>query len=142
MRFTEAEMTAAVEAVARQLYAATRPPWRRGGVDAAWREMKPMDKYRRKAAAGEMVLPALVELPERPTVGARPEFTAAEYEEAATTGTRDLLERRSPGSWASMPERRRRRLVRTTALLTRVGVRAMPVRQDPDALVVPDTPAG
>ncbi len=137
-------MTAAVDAVARQLHAATRP-WaalRKGGVEAAWREMKPMGKYHRKAAAGEMVLPALVALPERPTVGARPDFTAAEYEEAARSGTRDLLERRSPGSWDAMPERRRTRLVRTTAALTRVGVHAMPVRQDPDALVVPDTPAG
>jgi hypothetical protein len=139
MRFTEAEMTAAVEAVARQLYVATRPPWRRAGAGAAWRGLKPMERYRRKAAAGEMVLPALLALPDRPTVGSRPEFTAAEYEEAAAAGTRELLERRSPGSWDALPERRRRRLVRTTAALTRAGALAMPVRQDPDALVVPDS---
>lgn len=131
-------MTAAVEAVARTMFAATRPPWRRRDVEAAWQRMAPMDKYQRKAAAGDMVLPSLTALPERPTVGARPEFSDEEYDEAARSATRDLLERRSPGSWDRASRGRRQRLVRATAALTRVGVHAMPVRQDPDALVVPD----
>jgi hypothetical protein len=138
MRFTERELTAAVEGVARRLFAATRPPWRRSGVDAAWAALAPIDKYNRKAAVGVMVLPALQALPERPTVGARPEFSDDEYDEAAGAASRALLEHRSPGAWDKMPTRRRSRVVRTTAALTRTAVQAMPVRQDPDDLVVPD----
>jgi hypothetical protein len=138
MKFTEREMTVAVDAVGRHLFAATRPPWRRGGADAAWEELAPMEKYRRRSFAGETVLPALVALPERPTVGARPEFSDEEYDEAAEEASRSLLESRKPGAWDAMSERRRKVLVRTTAVLTRHAVAAMPIRQDPDALVVPD----
>lgn len=138
MRFTEREMTVAVDTVARQMFAATRPPWRRGDVDAAWEELRPIDRYQRKKAVGETVLPALDALPERPTVGAHPEFSDEEYTEAATAGGRALLEQRSPGAWDRMPERRRRRLVRAAAALTRTAIRAMPVRRDPDDATVPD----
>ena len=138
MRFTEREMTAAVDAVARRLFSATRPPWRRGGVDAAWEALAPIEKYNRRSAVGEMVLPVLQALPERPTVGARPVFDDVEYAEAAEATCRAQLEHRSPGAWEKTPERRRRRLVRTTAAMTRTAVEAMPVRQDPDDLTVPD----
>jgi hypothetical protein len=138
MRFTEHEMTVAVDAVARRLFAATSPPWRRGGADAAYDALTMAQRYPRKAAAGEIVLPVLVALPERPTVDARPEFTQAEYDEAAEAGSRELLDHRRPGAWDAMPARRRRRLVAAAAELTRVGVEAMPIRRDPDALIVPD----
>jgi hypothetical protein len=138
MRFTEREMTAAIDTVARRLFAQTRPPWRRGGADTAWEGLAPIERYNRKSAVGEMVLPALQALPERPTVGARPEFDAKEYAEAAEAASRALVEQRSPGAWDKMPERRRRRVVRTTAALTRAAVKAMPVRHDPDDLTVPD----
>lgn len=138
MRFSEREMTVAVEAVARRLLGVTRPPWRRGSAEDAWDALAPIDRYNRKAAAGEMVLPALQALPERATVGSRPVFDDAEYAHAAEEATRALLEHRAPGAWDSLPERRRRRLVRTTAALTRTAVEAMPVREDPDAPVVPD----
>lgn len=138
MDFTEREMTVAVDAVARRTYAATRPPWRRGDVDASWEGLPPVEKYNRRAAVGEMVLPVLQALPERPTIGSRPAFDDAEYVEAAAAATRALLEHRSPGTWEAMPERRRRRLVRTTVALTRSAVEAMPVRQDPGDLTVPD----
>lgn len=138
MRFTEREMTIGVEAVARTLYAGTRPPWRRGGADSAWQDLDPSARYHHLAAAGEMVLPALVALPERPTVGATPEFTSQEYAAAAEVGGRALMEQRKPGSWDRLPERRRKRVNRATAALTRVAVQAMPFRQDPGALIVPD----
>ncbi|MCD4536576.1 hypothetical protein LRP67_20995 [Nocardioides sp. cx-169] len=138
MRFTEHEMTVGVDAVARRLFAATRPPWRRGDAAAAYDALGKAEAYPRKAAAGEIVLPVLTALPERPTVGARPEFSAEEYEAAAEAGSRQLLEHRRPGAWDAMSPRKRRRLVAAAAELTRVAVAAMPVRQDPDALVVPD----
>lgn len=138
MRFTEHEMTVGVDAVARRLFAVTRPPWRRGDIDAAYDALSMAQRYPRKAAAGEIVLPVLTALPERPTVDARPEFTQAEYEEAAEAGSRGVLEHRRPGAWESMPARRRRRIVTSAAELTRVAVAAMPIRRDPDALIVPD----
>jgi hypothetical protein len=138
VRFTEREMTVGVDAVARALFAATRPPWRRRSVDAAWEALPSIERYNRRAAVGETVLPVLQALPERPTVGAHPPFTPEEYAGAAEAASRDLLEHRRPGSWDAMPERRRKRMVRTTAALTRTAVEAMPVRQDPDDLTVPD----
>lgn len=138
VRFTEHEMTVAVDAVARRLFAATRPPWKRADADAAYDALTMAERYPRKMAAGEIVLPVLTALPERPTVDARPEFTQTEYDAAAEAGSRQLLEHRRPGAWEAMSARRRRRLVTAAAQLTRVGVAAMPIRRDPDALVVPD----
>lgn len=138
MRFTEHEMTVAVDAVARRLHAATRPPWRRGDAGTAYDGLDRMRKWRLKVAAGEVVLPVLTALPERPTVGARPEFTEAELVAAAQSAGRDVLEHRRPGAWDAMTTKRRRRLVATAVELTRVAVAGMPVRQDPDALIVPD----
>jgi hypothetical protein len=138
MRFTERELTAAVDGLARRLFAATRPPWRRGGADDAWDDLPAIERFNRRSAVGEVVLPALVALPDRPTVGAPPEFSDEELTEAAESTARALLEHRSPGAWEAMPERRRRRLVRANVALTRTALGAMPIRQDPDDLTVPD----
>jgi len=140
MKFTEREMTTAIDVVARQLFSATRPPWRKGTAEEAWQQLAPIDKYHRRSAVGEAVLPALVALPERPTVGAPPEFSKDEYAEAAEAASRSLLEQREPGGWDALPDKKRARMVRATAALTRAAVTAMPIRQDPDALVVPDHP--
>ena len=139
MRFTESEMTVAVDAVARRLYDGRRAPWRRGR-GGAWEGLPSIERYNRKAAVGEMVLPALQALPERPTTGSRPVFTREEYAAAAATAARALLEHRRPGSWEAMPDRRRRRLVRATAAVTRSAVEAMPVRRGSDEVDVPDHP--
>lgn len=138
VRFTERELTVAVDAVARQLFGATRPPWRRGGVDEAWESLPTIEKYNRRAGVGEVVLPALQQLPERPTVGATPEFTAEEYAAAAEAASRALVEAREPGGWDKTPERKRKVLARTAEAFTRSAIQAMPVRQDPDDLTVPD----
>ncbi|GAB2887715.1 hypothetical protein [Nocardioides pacificus] len=142
MKFTEREMTVAVEAVARQLYVAKRAPWRRGGADASWDAQAPIDKYNHKAAAGEMVLPALLALPERPTVGATPQFSDEEYAAAAEEAARSMMDHRKPGSWDATGQRQRALIVKANAALTRAAVEAMPLRQDPDALIVPDDLGG
>ncbi len=138
MRFTEHEMTVAVDAVARQLFAQTRPPWRRADPDAAFAALDTRRRYRSKATAGELVLPVLTALPERPTIGAPPRFTDEEYAEAAASAGRQVMEHRRPGAWDALSARRRGRLVEASARLTKAAVAAMPVRQDPDALIVPD----
>lgn len=140
MRFTEHEMTVAVEAVAREVHATTRPPWRRGSAAEAFDRLDRSQRYHRLAAAGEIVLPVLVALPERPTVGATPRFSAEEFADAAAAGSREVADRRTPGAWDAMPSRRRRATVAVAARLARTAVAAMPPRQDPDAPVVPDAP--
>lgn len=138
MQFTERELTVAVDEVARSMYAATRRPWKRGESADAWEALPRVEKYNRRAAVGESLIPSLLALPERPAVGERPTFSSEEYAAAAEAGSRALLEQRSPGGWDTMPERKRRRLVKASAALLRAAVQAMPVRQDPDAPVVPD----
>lgn len=121
MKFTEREMTVGIDKVAQALFTATLPPWRKE-KQTAWELLPKFEKYQRRAAVGEAVIPALIALPERPTVGATPEFSKEEYAAAA-------------GSKAK-------------AKLTRLVVEAMPLRRDPDALlgtddfVVPDTLEG
>jgi hypothetical protein len=127
MKFTEREMTAGVKAVAHQLMLASRP-FRRGDVDQRWAGLKPLERYEKLAAAGELVLPVLLALPERPTVGATPAFSADEYGAAALAA---LVDRDDS-------EKVRRRTAAVTSKLAQVAVEAMPVRQDPDALIVPD----
>lgn len=128
MRFTEAEMTEAVKAVAQQLMVATRP-LSRGRVEARWEKLAPAARYDKLAAAGELVLPVLVVLPERPTIGAVPAFSAEEYAAAAAEAAANR---------GDESEKARRRLAAVTSRLARTAVQAMPVRQDPDSFVVPD----
>lgn len=138
MRFTEHEMTVGVDAVARELFTATRPPWKRQAAGAEFAALDKGARYRHKAAAGEVVLPVLIALPERPTVGAPPAFGDDEWRTAAEQGSREVLDHRRPGAWEAMSERRRRRTVDAAVALSKVAVAAMPPRSDPDALVVPD----
>ncbi|MDN5895094.1 MAG: hypothetical protein L0H93_13865 [Nocardioides sp.] len=128
MKFTEREMTVAVDAVAQKLYAGSRPPWRKGSAEDAWAELGKFEKYQHRAAAGEVVLTPLLALPERPTVGATPEFSQEEYRAAAESG----------GQVESLEGKKRERFIAMTAQLTKYAVEAMPIRQDPDALIVPD----
>lgn len=124
-------MTTAVDAVARQLFAATRPPWRRSDVVAAWTKLSPADKYKRRSVAGEMVLPALQALPERSTYGARPQFSAEELATASEDTGRALMEYRRPGAWDTMSTKARGRITSSTSTFVRVALDSMPVRSKP-----------
>ena len=138
MRFTEHEMTVGVEAVGRRLFASIPRLARKVAGATEWEELTRMGRYRHIAAAGELVLPGLTALPERPTVGATPAFSDEEYAEAAEAGCRARMDQQEPGAWDALPERRRRKYVTPVVDLLRVAVAAMPARQDPDALIVPD----
>jgi hypothetical protein len=142
MKFTEREMTVAIDVAAQHLHAATRGPLRRRDAASAWDDLDAFSKYQRRAAVGEVVIPSLLALPERPTVGATPEFTPEEYADAAASATQSLLEVRTPGAWDGLSSRKRQRLIASAAELTRSVVEAMPIRRDPDALIVPDDLGG
>jgi len=122
MKFTEREFTVAVDELAQQLFAASRPRWKRRGVDEAWRELPPMEKYALRTTVGDLALPVLVALPERPTVGAAPEFSDDEWNEATAAAFPDA-------------DADKRAAAQTMA---RATVEVMPIRQDPDAIVIPD----
>lgn len=124
-------MTTAVDTVARQLFAATRPPWRRGDVTDAWMRLSPTDKYKRRSVAGEMVLPALQALPERPTYGARPLFSTEELATASEETGRAMMEYRRPGAWDSMSVKARGRITKSTSTFVQVALDSMPVRREP-----------
>ncbi|WP_370616832.1 hypothetical protein [Mumia sp. Pv 4-285] len=138
MKFTEREMTIAVEAVARQAFEALPGFMRRKVGAASWEELPKMSRYQLLSAASTLLLPSLTALPERPTVGATPEFTDEEYDAAAESVLRERTDRSDPGTWERISPRKRRKQVEAAVLALRAGVEAMPHRQDPDALIVPD----
>ena len=138
MRFTEREMTVAVAAVARQSFE-TLPGFMRRKLGAsAWDDLTEMDRYRLLSASSKIVIGCLTALPERPTVGATPEFSDEEYAQAAESVRRELADGAEPGAWDGASERKRRKQVEGGVATLRVAVAAMPHRQDPDALIVPD----
>lgn len=130
MQFSEHEMTVAVDAAARQLFLGSRAPWRRRRARQAWEQLPAFQKYQHRAAAGEIVLPTLTALPERPAPGGRPRFSLGELLEAGAAGAQSLTDHRSPGAWERLPERKRRRIARLAAVTTQLALAAMPPRPE------------
>jgi len=128
MRFTEHELTVAVTAAAKTV--AAGKVRRRAKDESAWDSMSKLDRYHVLEAVGSQVLPVLLALPDvEVEAGTRPTFTDAQIS-AAVEGT---LGETGVG--------RLRQKVAVTARLTlvRTALSQLPVRQDPDALIVPDS---
>lgn len=134
MKFTEYEMTAAVAAVGQHSFEALPKLVRKRSGAASWHELKKGARYPYLRAAGDLVIPALAALPERPTVGASPEFSAAEYAQAAEAA----MQARDAEAWDQLPEKKRAKLRSQVEQVVRLAVLAIPHRQDPDAFIVPD----
>lgn len=131
MRFTEHELTIAVTAAAKTV--AGVKGRRRGkdnvDADAVWESMSKLDRYHHLEAVGGQVLPVLLALPDvEVAAGTRPTFTDAQVlaavEETLGDGGGRL---------------RRKVTVAAQATLVKVALAQLPVRQDPDALIVPDS---
>ena len=128
MRFTEHELTVAVTAAAKIV--AAGKVRRRAKGESAWDSMSKLDRYHLLEAVGSQVLPVLLALPDvEVEAGTRPTFTdaqiAAAVEQTLTeTGVGRLRQKVAIAA--------RRTLVRT-------ALAQLPVRQDPDALIVPDS---
>ena len=113
MRFTEHEMTRAMEAAAKSVLALRRAN-RRRDVEVVWAEMTRYQRYEVLDSLGDQVLPVLVALPDvEVAAGTRPTFTDAQIT-------------------AAVQERMAR------VALVQAALAGVPPRQDPDALVVPD----
>jgi len=131
MRFTEHELTVAVTAAAKIV--AGSGVGRRGKVEekgeARWEAMSKIDRYHVLEAVGGQVLPVLLALPDiEVEAGTRPTFTDAQIAAAVeqTMGETGIGRLRQKVALAA-----RLTLVRT-------ALAQLPVRQDPDALTVPD----
>ena len=117
MRFTEHEMTVAVQAAAR-----TVASGRRKRPD--WESLDPMQRYHVLEAVGGQVLPVLIALPDvEVAAGTRPTFTTAQVA-AAVEGTL--------GEGGGRLRRKAAVAARTALVLQALA--ALPVRNDPDAL--------
>lgn len=127
MRFTEHELTVAVTSAA-QVVAGAKV--RRKARDDAWEALSKIERYHLLEAVGSQVLPVLLALPDVDVApGTRPAFTDAQI----ATAVEETLGESGVG--------RLRQKVAVAARLTlvRTALARLPVRQDPDALVVPDS---
>ncbi|GHJ58335.1 hypothetical protein NOK12_08540 [Nocardioides sp. OK12] len=128
MRFTENEMTQAMAGAAKSVLA-TRKDVRKQklDVDDVWEQMSRYERFQVLDALGDQVLPVLVALPDvEVEPGTRPTFTDEQVRETVEAGVGDV------------GRLQRAVLVRTRIALVNAALAAIPPRQDPDALIVPD----
>ena len=129
MRFTEHELTAALNGAAKSVLAAKDRSVRKGrrSVDEAWQSLAPYARFTLLDGLGDQLLPVLVSLPDvEVEPGTRPTFTDAQIVAA--------VEERLDGEKGM----RRAVVLKARTTLVKVALAHVPPRQDPDALTVPD----
>lgn len=130
MRFTEHELTAALTGAAKTVFAAQDKDVRRGkrDVDEAWQALTTIQRFRYLDALGDQVLPVLVALPDvEVEPGTRPTYSDEDV-------TRVVEQKVGDG----VGRVRRALVVKGRVALVQAALAALPPRQDPDALIVPD----
>lgn len=129
MRFTEHELTVALNGAAKGVLAAQDRGVRKGrrSADDAWQALAPYARFKMLDGIGDQLLPVLVALPDvEVEPGTRPSFTdeqicaAVEEQMGKEKGIRRAV------------------LVKARTSLVKVALAHLPPRQDPDALIVPD----
>jgi hypothetical protein len=129
VRFTERELTVALEGAAKSVLAVQDKSVRKKQrtVDEAWDALTKYQRFQLLDGLGDQLLPALVSLPDVEVApGTRPTFTDAQVRasvDARLEGLKGL---------------KRRVLLEARVALVRVALEAIPPRADPDALIVPD----
>ncbi len=130
MRFTEHELTVALAGAAKYLLALQDKEVRRGrrSVDEVWESMDRYARFTVLDGLSDQVLPALIALPDAEfEPGAPLTWTDAEIRTAVEERLGDVI---------GMLKRSATIRIRTE--LVRAALDALPPRQDPDALIVPD----
>lgn len=128
MRFTEHELTVAVTAAAKIVAGGRIGKKARG--EAAWEAMSKLERYHLLDAVGGQVLPVLLALPDVDVeAGTRATFT----DEQVTAAVEQTLGETGVGRL------RQKVAVAARVTLVRTALAQLPVRQDPDALIVPDS---
>lgn len=133
MRFTERELTVALEGAAKTVLAAQDKSVRKGQrtVDDAWQALTKYQRFVLLDGLGDQVLPVLVGLPDVDVEpGTRPAFTDEQVRAAVEERLTDVR------------GMKRRMVLEARVALVRAALAAVPPRQDPDALVVPDDLGG
>jgi hypothetical protein len=129
MRFTERELTAALEGAAKSVLAAQDKDVRKGRrtPDDAWAALTRFQRFQLLDGLGDQLLAVLVALPDvEVAIGTRPTFTdeqvvaAIEQTGADTRGLRGKV------------------LLKARVALVQLALSQVPPRADPDALIVPD----
>ena len=130
MRFTERELTVALEGAAKSVLTAQDKSVRKGRrtADDAWDGLTRYQRFQLLDGLGDQLLPVLVGLPDVEVApGTRPTFTdqqvTAAVEERLGDGVRGI---------------KRRVLLQARVALVKVALESLPPRADPDALIVPD----
>jgi len=129
VRFTERELTVALEGAAKSVLAAQDRTVRKGRrtADEAWAALTRYQRFQLLDGLGDQVLPVLVSLPDvEVEVGTRPTFTDAQISAA-------VEERLGAGKGI-----KRKVVLQGRIALVKIALEAVPPRQDPDALIVPD----
>jgi len=129
VRFTERELTVALEGAAKSVLAAQDRTVRKGRrtADEAWAALTRYQRFQLLDGLGDQVLPVLMSLPDvEVEVGTRPTFTDAQISAA-------VEERLGAGKGI-----KRKVVLQGRIALVKIALEAVPPRQDPDALIVPD----
>ena len=135
MRFTEHEMTAALQGTVRAALAEDPEQ-----AQALWDAMPKFARFQALTLVGDQVLPVLVALPDVVVeTGSRATYDDATVAEAAAPLLAAEWDRsQGDGSWDAQPAEDREAYLDHRVGLVQEVLAAMPPRQDPDALIVPD----
>lgn len=129
MRFTERELTVALEGAAKAMLAAQDKSVRKGRrtADDAWAELGKYQRFQLLDGLGDQLLPVLVALPDVDVApGTRPTFTHDQVTAAVEEHLGDVR------------GIKRRVLLQARVALVKIALESLPPRADPDALIVPD----
>ena len=129
MRFTERELTVALEGAAKSVLAVQDKSVRKKQrtADDAWSALTKYQRFQLLDGLGDQVLPVLVGLPDvEVEAGTRPTFTDAQI--------RAAVDERLEG----VKGLKRRVVLEARVALVKTALGAIPPRADPDALIVPD----
>jgi hypothetical protein len=130
VRFTERELTVALEGAAKAVLATQDKSVRkrRRTADDAWDELSRYQRFQLLDGLGDQLLPVLVSLPDVEVApGTRPTFT----DDQVRTAVEERLGERAKGI-------KGRVLIQAQTALVKLALEALPPRADPDALIVPD----
>jgi hypothetical protein len=129
VRFTERELTVALEGAAKSVLAVQDKTVRKGRrtPDDAWAELTRYQRFQLLDGLGDQLLPVLVALPDVEVApGTRPTFTDKQVAAAVDERLGDVK------------GIKRKVLLAGRVALVRIALDAVPPRADPDALIVPD----
>ena len=135
MRFTEHEMTAALQGTVRAALAEDPEQ-----AQALWDAMPRFARFQALTLVGDQVLPVLVALPDVVVeTGSRATYDDATVAEVTAPLLAAEWDRsQGDGSWDAQPAEDREAYLDHRVGLVQEVLAAMPPRQDPDALIVPD----